>query len=108
MRKTMENARRSPAATKELPLRFLGVLRDLAVNLHISIHRQDAKNAGKLAKKKLLSRRRWSFVVQAASTRRALVTRLSAAGILIAFFANVAVTHPLGNFTVNHFTRIEA
>ena len=27
--------------------RFLGVLRDLAVNLEIRIHRQDAKNAKK-------------------------------------------------------------
>src|SRR5213593_4150515 len=30
--------------------RFLGVLRDLAVKLKISIHRQDAKNAKKSAK----------------------------------------------------------
>ena len=32
--------------------RFLGVLRDLAVKLCVSIHRQDAKNAKKSAKRK--------------------------------------------------------
>src|SRR6266498_604985 len=42
--------------------RFLCVLRDLAVNLFISIHRQDTKNAKKPAKQ-ILSKRRWIYAL---------------------------------------------
>jgi hypothetical protein len=47
--------RRLKPALQTSAWRFLGVLRDLAVKLCVSIHRQDAKNAKKSAKRKFFA-----------------------------------------------------
>src|SRR6266498_2312095 len=56
--------------------RFLGVLRDLAVKLYVSIHRQDAKIAKKSAKRKFFPGGQENFPVSSAEARSFICVNL--------------------------------